>query len=97
MKNKQLRLSTVTGNLVGILSEMFPERFSTPVYRFSDTRKPKGKRAAGIKIPGLYLTTSEKNYVIDEMNSRGFIFHYIRENIMTMGNYNGTRFCFSKD
>jgi hypothetical protein len=65
---------------------------------FSDTRKPGGIKAVGVKVCRLKLSEAKKAKVMQLMENEGFVCHYIRYN-NSQGYlaeyYNGTRFCFS--
>jgi len=86
---------TVTSELRKVLKSL---NLGTGRRVFSDSRKPKGQKAAGVKFCGLQVTDSQKAAVVTEMEKRGFKFHYARSNnggiIYPTRFY--TRFCFSK-
>jgi len=88
---------TVTSELRKVLKSL---NLGTGWHVFSDSRKPKGQKAAGVKFCGLQVTDSQKAAVVTEMEKRGFKFHYARFNKGGVGYYggyyHGTRFCFSK-
>jgi hypothetical protein len=88
---------TVTSELRKVLKSL---NLGTGRHVFSDSRKPKGQKAAGVKFCGLQVTDSQKAAVVTEMEKRGFKFHYARLNTGRVGYYGGyyqgTRFCFSK-
>ena len=70
---------------------------------YSDTREPGGVKAVGVKFCRLKLSEAKKAKVVQLMENKGFVCHYIRYNRnqrwsqdFLAGYYNGTRFCFSR-
>ena len=84
MKNK-----TVTSELKSIISTLTGKKVSCPVY--SDKRK----QGVGVKFVDLFFTQETLNVIQYNMEQRGFVHIYTREN---RGGYlsQGTRFCYKK-
>ena len=84
-----MRLGTVTGDLKSVLTELkIP--YNNGVY--SD---PYSKGRVGVKVCSIRLSDDLKEVVRSKMESKGYTFHFIREN-KGVGGFPGTRFCFSK-
>ena len=87
-----MRKGTVTGEIKSILQGLKIKHTNV----FSDKY---GVNRVGVKFCAVILTEGEKQLVRDEMEGRGFTYHFIREN-KGVGRHNyfqGTRFCFTKN
>jgi hypothetical protein len=84
---------TVTGEIRSILQGL--------KIKYTDVFSDKyGVNRVGVKFCKVVLTENEKQIVREEMEGRGFTFHFIRENNGEIGRLNyfkGTRFCFTKN
>jgi hypothetical protein len=86
-----MRKGTVTGEVKRILTELGVEYGFAYSDNYSDNR-------VGAKLTRCYLTEDQKEVVKTKMEQKGFTYHFIRENNKSMYNdYDGTRFCFSKN
>lgn len=91
-----MKKGTVTGEIKSILNELKVE------YRncYSDSYFNKqgslyNRKRVGVKFVGVFLTPEQTELVKNEMESKGFIFDFIKENrSKSLYNSNGTRFCF---
>ena len=67
---------------------------------YSDTRKPGGVKAVGVKFCKMKISDTNKEKIIEKMKNKGFDCHYIKYNNNSQDflspYYSGTRFCFSR-
>jgi len=86
----------VTTALKEVVKNVRPEYSRAHVRIYSDTRKPGGIPAVGVKMVDLFLNEKETAQVREQMEQMGFTYQYIRRNTGSFENYyDGTRFCFS--
>jgi hypothetical protein len=87
-----MRKGTVTGEIKSILQGLKIKYTNV----FSDKY---GVNRVGVKFCKVVLTEGEKQTIRDEMEGRGFTYHFIRENNGGCWHnyYKGTRFCFTKN
>jgi len=84
-----MKRGTVTGEIKSILGELGIKINYWKV--FSDTY-PKGR--VGVKFSEVYLDPTQKDIVKTKMEERGFKYSFIKENLNSDSEYEGTRFCF---